>query len=805
MQDLLYAVRFLRKRWGVASVSVAVMGLGIGLTATMFAIIDGVVFAGPDYPGLDRITYLQTTIPQSQFHQSVRVHDYLDWREQQTVFDAMAAYIGTPANLSGDESRAETYPGVRMTASVFDLTGVLPFMGRPFTEEEAFSPDPGVVLLGYDVWVNRYDRDPDIVGATIRVNARPTTVIGVMPQDFRFPETHDVWLPLGVEPAELERREGPGLQVVGRLAEGVSIEEARTQLTGVATRLTQQFPEANRDIVPVLSNWVDEQFVDNETKGLLYTMFVAVIGVLLIACANVANLLFGLTIGRGKELAIRTAMGAARRRVLLQLMNETFVLAAGGAVLGVGLSKLGLDVFSRVVVELNPPPWMVFELNFGVILFVIGLTFVAALVSGLLPAIHATRTDVHAILQDQSRGSSSRSVSRWSSSLVGLEVALSCALLVAAGLMIRSTLQVSGSDYGVRRDGILTARIGLPAATYSDSLARKGFADRLITELEGLPGVQSVALSSGLPVMGTGMYFYGVRDREYVDDSEYVFGGLTRVSPDFFGMFEVPLAAGRGFEESDDLGGQHVVVVDRRFVDLNWPGEDAIGKQLRLGRSDSENPWLTVVGVVETFEMTGPLDFGGESPPGMFVPYAQQPVGALAISLRVAGDPLAAATPLRQLIARLDPDIPVNDVNTFEARLDQRAIDFKIIGGMFTVFGLVALLLASIGLYAVMAFSVGRRTTEVGVRMALGANGGKIVRLVLGQGSRPLAVGLGIGLLLAYLLGRALATFLFRVSALDPVTYAGVPLLLVAVSFAALLIPARRASRIAPVIALRDD
>jgi predicted permease len=804
-QDFAYALRFLGKRWGVSTVAVVVMALGISLTATMYAIIKGVVLSGPDYPDLEEVIYVQTTIPQSQFNQSVRIHDYLDWKAEQSVFSEMAAYFGTAVNLSGDDTRTETYSGSRVSASTFDLLQERPLLGRVFTEAEDLVEDQNIAILGYHVWVNRYDRDPDIIGKTIRANAQPTTVIGVMNEGFRFPELHDVWLPLGIDPGALERREGPGLQVIGRLGDGVTQDEALAQLRTVAGRLEEQFPEANRDIVPVTERWMDAVFIDDETRGLLYTMFVAVLGVLLIACANVANLLFAVTSARGKELAIRTAMGAARNRVFRQILAETLVLALGGAVLGLVLSKFSLDLFDRVVTGLGPPPWMVFELSSGVILFVVGITFAAAALSGFLPAVQATRGDVHALLQDQARGSSSRAVSRWSTSLVVVEVALSCALLVAAGLMVRSTVQVGQADHGIDREGILTARLILPAATYTDSIARRQMADRILREARVIPGVTEAAVSSALPVMGTALRFYGVRDRDYVDDSEYPFGGYTRISPDFFELLDVPVVAGRSFNEGDDIANQRVVILDQRFVERTWPGQDALGKQVRLGRSDSENPWMTVVGVVRTFEMLQPLSFAARPPEGMFVPLAQQPVGGLSVMLRTGGDPLALATPVRELMARLDPDIPVNRVDSLDEHVAEASLDIRIIGGMFLTFGAVALILASIGLYAVMAFSVSRRTSEVGIRMALGADGVSILKLILRQGARPVALGIVIGSALALLLGRALATFLYNVSPLDPLTFLGIPVLLALVSVAALLVPATRAAGIAPVVALRDE
>ena len=803
-QDFTYAVRFLAKRWGMTTVAVVVMGLGISLTASMYAIIQGVILSGPDYPELERIVHMQTTIPMSEFNQTVRIHDYLDWKEQQTVFSEMAAYTGISINLSGEGARAENFRGVRVTSSTFDLLQQGPFMGRVFTEAEDLQSDLDIAIIGYHVWVNRFSRDADILGKTIRVNARPTTIIGVMPEGFRFPELHDLWLPLNVNLGELERRDGPGLQVLGRLIEGSEVADAQTQLSTIAARLERQFPEANENIIPVTESWIDAQFVDDETEGLLYTMFAAVIGVLLIACANVANLLFAVTMGRAKELAVRTAMGAVRGRILRQLLSEALVLSMGGAALGLLLSKFSLDLFTRVITPLGIPPWMVFELSPTVIGFVVGVTFLSALASGLLPALQATRTDVNTILQDQGRGSSSRSVSRWSTALVTLEVALSCALLIGAGLMVRSTVQVSEADFGLDRFGILTADLQLPAVTYSDSTSRKQFADQLEQDLAMLPGVSQAALTQALPVLGASLIWYGVRDHDYADDSEYTFGGFTRISEDFFDVIGVTMVDGRGFNSNDVLGTERVVIVDERFVERNWPGQSALGKQVRQGRSDSENEWMTVVGVVRSFDMRQPVD-PFRTKEGMFGPLSQQPIGSLSIMVRTAGDPLALVEPVRSLVSGLDPDIPVARINTLESRVDEASLELVIIGGMFTIFGIVALILASIGLYAVMAFSVRRRTAEVGIRMALGADRGKIIRLIVSQGTVPLGIALMVGLVLAVGLGQAISTFLFDVSAMDPLTFVGIPIVLVLVSLVALLVPARRAAGIAPVIALREE
>lgn len=805
MSDFAYALRFLGKRWMFTTVAVVVMALGISLTGTIYAIIEGVILDGPDYRDFERIVQIRTTVPQATFLQSVRIHDYLDWRERQNAFEAMGAWMWWSVTLSGDDSGAERFNGIRVSASTFDLLGVEPILGRRFTPEEDRVEGLDLVLLSYDVWQNRYQGDPDVVGTTLRLNARPTTVIGIMPPGFRFPESHDMWMPLGVDPARYDRREGPGLQVIATPMEGIDLDEASRRMRVVGDGLTREFPDSNRDIVPVLQNWRDAAFIDAELRGVLYTMFVAVVGVLLIACSNVANLLFALTMARGRELAVRTAMGADRWRVLRQLLLESLVLSLAGAAVGIVLSWVSLGLFTRAVTPLNPPSWIRFDLSPTVVLFVVGVSFVAALAAGLLPALQATRADVASVLRDQSRGNSSRGVSRWSTILVGTEVALSCALLIAAGLMVRTNLAVANAEYGVDADRVLTASTTAPEASYPDAESSLRLQDRILAALEAIPGVGAASMASALPGLGAGTSWYHVQGRSYETDSDYPFGTRTTVSPDFFDVLGVELVRGRRFTTSDGPTSEPVVIVDERFALRNWPGQDPLGQQIRLGRSDSGEPWLTVVGVVPDVLMVRPDNFGGRSPEGMYLPFSQQPSRGFNLLLRAEGEPLGLAGSLRSALAGIDGDLPLQWVDSLANRQRDALLQFVILGWMFSIFGLAALILASTGLYAVMSFSVSSRKTEMGVRMALGAEPGRIVRLIVLQGSRPLAVGIAFGLGLAALLGKALESQLFGVTATDPWTFGAIPALLVGVSLIALILPARRASRIAPVVALREE
>lgn len=805
MNDLRYAVRFLRARAGFTAVAVGVMALGISLTGTVYAIIEGTILRGPDYRDFDRIIQIRTTVPQATFLQSPRIHDYLDWREQQDVFRSMGAWLWWSVTLSGDGTRAERFNGVRLSASTFDLLGVEPILGRRFTPAEDLVEDLDLVVLSHDVWRNRYDADPGIVGTTLRLNARPTTVIGVMPPGFRFPESHDMWMPLGVDPTRYARGEGPGLQVVATPRDGIDIDEASARMRVLGERLARAHPEANRDVVPVLQRWRDVAFIDAELRGLLYTMFVAVVGVLVIACSNVANLLFALTLARGRELAVRTAVGADRWRVLRQLLLESIVLSLAGAVLGIALSWASLKLFTRAVTPLNPPSWIRFELSPTVVLFVVGVSFAAALVAGFLPALQATRADVAAVLRDQSRGGSSRAVGRWSTALVGVEVALSCALLIAAGLMVRTTLAVGGADYGVESERVLTASTSLPVDAYPDPEGRGRLQERIVDELSALPGVAEAAVATALPGLGAPTSRYRLEGESYASERDLPFGMWTVVSPDFFEVLGVTPRSGRSFTTSDRIGAEPVVVVDERFAERHWPGEDPLDRRIRLERGDPDERWMRVVGVVPDVLMTRPDAFGGRPPAGMYGPLAQHPPRSMALLLRTEGDPMGPAASLRPTIAAIDPDLPMEWIDTLAGRQRDALLQFVILGWMFSVFAAVALALASTGLYAVMSFSVSTRRTEVGVRMALGAEPAGIVRLILARGARPLAAGIVVGIGLAVLLGRALESQLYGVTATDAATFGGVPVLLVGVGLLALWIPARRAAGIAPVVALRDE
>ena len=508
LNDVWFGARMLLKRPGLSVIAVVALALGIGLTTSMFSIVYGLVLRGLPFEDPDALVAISRTRPaQNVQFMPVTIHDFEDWRVQQTSFEHLAAYIGSTVNVSGTEGQPIRYTGTGANAQLFDLLRVQPIMGRTFRPEEDHPSTPAVMVLSYRAWQARFQGDPDIVGRTVRANSELTTIVGVMPEHFDFPGQIDIWTPLRLDPLAFPRgssRPGRGLaelQAIGRLKAGVSIEQAQTEMTAIAERLTTAYPESNGG-VGVIVRPVLDAFLGSETPALLYTMLGAVFGVLLIACANVANLLLVRTIQRSKEVAVRTALGASRGRTVVQVLAEAFVLSVVGAVVGLGVAKVGVDYFNGALAVVQMPLWLEIALDPVAVACVIGLTCLATVFAGLVPALRASRTDVNEILNDEARGSSGVRLGRISHGLVVAEIALSCALLVAAGLMISTVTNVSQFDYGFDTDHLFTARLGPLNSDYPTAQNKQQFYDDLLRRLDDQPGIRSASLTSNLPASG---------------------------------------------------------------------------------------------------------------------------------------------------------------------------------------------------------------------------------------------------------------------------------------------------------------
>jgi predicted permease len=790
------------KHRGLAAIAVTAFALGIGLTTITFSIVYGALLRGLPFPESERLIHLEESRPAEGISsRAVSIPDFVDWRAQQTAFEDLAGFAVGTANLARAGERPERHSAAYTTASMFDLVRVGPEIGRGLTSADDAPGAPQVALLGHELWRDRFGADRSIVGRTIRVNGESTIIVGVMPRGFRFPILQDLWVNLRPDPNALPRGEGRLLEVFGRLKRGWSREGAGASMAAITSRLGEAYPATNRGVVPLLKPYTEE-FIGRDVAGMLYTMLAAVFGVLLIACANVANLLLARTALRGKEVAIRTALGASRARIVLQLLTETLAMAAVGTALGLGIAVLGVRMFNAAIVTARPPFWIDIRLHSTVLLFSLGLTLAASLAAGLAPALQASGAGMHDVLKDESRAGAGLRLGRFSRWLVLGEIALSCALLVAAGLMIKSVVKLRHVDFGFPSGEVFTSEIALFDGARPDTAARIAFLDELLPRLAAIPGVRTAAIASTIPGEDGNFAYVAIEGLGYSTESDYPEMRYSAVTPGFFDIFNARPIQGRVIEASDRPGTLPVVVVNASFARAHFADQSPIGRRIRFGRSDSKEPWRTVVGVVPDRHMDGVED---EEPEGVYVPLAQRPQQYLSLVARVVGNPLALSAPVAAAVARLDPDLPVFNIMSHAELVARRTWYYRVFGTLFMAFGSVALFLAAIGLYGVMAFSVSRRRHEFGVRMALGASGRTIVRLVLGQGLRQLAIGIALGLGVGLLLARGLQIVLFGVNPSDAQVYAGIAAVLALTGVLACVIPARRASRIEPLIALRSD
>jgi predicted permease len=625
----------------------------------------------------------------------------------------------------------------------------------------------------------------------------------VAPEGFQFPDREEVWTPLVLDPTAHERGEGPGYMAVARLRDGVSIDEERAELTTFAQRLEQEYPETNEGIGATVMLFPD--LLNPEMMAMIYTMLGAVIGVLLIACANVANLLLARVSVRTREVAVRTALGAGRRRVIAQFMTELMILAGIGGVLGYGIGQLGVEWIDRMANTEPPPFWITFDADHRVVLFVIAMVVLSCIISGLVPALRATAVNVSDALKDEGRGSSSFRMSRFSAGLVVTEVALSCGLLVMAGLMTKSITQLKTQDLPFATQNIFTARLRLPAEEYPEVEERVQFYEQLLPRMAALPGVEAVTLSDGLPASGNGMRTFEIEGESYAMEEDRPAAREGIVTPGYFETFQAPVMEGRAFTEMDRSDALPVSIVNETFVRTFFPDGDPLGRRMRIIADDSAWAWTTVVGVVPDLKMEGIGDQDA-SPAGYYIPISQSPVGTMVtMALRTRGAPMSITPDVRLAVESLDANLPIYETLSMEERIATETWFYWLFGSLFMAFGVIALFLAAVGLYGVMSFAVNRRTQEMGIRMAMGADGGRLVRLVMRRGVIQLGLGLFIGIGLAALAAGPLEVVLYRVNARDPAVFGLVVATLALTGLLASFVPALRVTRVDPVAALSAE
>jgi putative ABC transport system permease protein len=786
---------------GHTAISVVALSLGIGLTTTMFGVVYGAFLRGLPFPGSERLMRLSTrNIGAGNELLPVPLLDFLDWREEQSSYEGLAAWYGSSINVSGSGQRPEQYNGAFVTANFFDVVGVQPALGRGFHGGEDAPSAAPVVVISDTLWRRRFQEAPNILGQTMRVEGQEMDIVGVMPEGFGFPLRQAIWVPLRAEAGAMVRGADMPVQVFGRLKAGVTRVHALAELNAIARRLARLYPKTNQGIGASVTPYVEGY--TEEMRPSLYTMLGAVFGVLLIACVNVATLLLVRTAQRSSEVALRTALGAGRSRLIVQFLSEAMLLAACGAALGLALAHAGINLYVYFMGGTLPSFWMNVRLSPVVFLFALGLAVLSSLLSGALPALQVSRTNANDILKDQSLGTVSHlRLGRLSRLLVITEITLSCALLVATGLLVKSVVNLQRVDLGFFPDNVFTARLSLPYSRYPDTASRLHFSDELLRHLEPIPGTASLALMSRLP---GDLSFPSSIELEGVSSSsgaESLKVSTLTVTPGFFQTLRVRVLQGRSFSPADRQGSVPVTVVSRSFAELHFPGQSPLGRRLRVVRP-AKGPWFTIVGVVPDL-LVGEIAKTDRAT--LFVPLAQNPVAWLGLAIRTQRSPLGLTSSVAREVAKLDADLPIFDPDTLEQKIAGQTFPYKAMSTLFTIMGLVALFLATLGLYGVMAFTVTRKTPEIGLRMALGARKGDILRLVFRSGFIQLGVGVILGLAIAGGLTRFLKGFLFGVEAWDFTIFTVVGVAIMVTGFLACLLPARRASRIDPIVALRNE
>lgn len=803
LQDSRIAMRGLLRSPGFTLVVIATLAIGIGINAAVFTLTDAFLFKGfPSVADNDRIAYIATRDAVC----CVSYPDFRDWRAEAASFEDLAVVHGVRMALSDARAAAESFDATEVSANTFRLVGQSPLLGRDFVATDELPGADPVAILSYGFWQRRYARDPSIVGQTIRLDDVPTAVIGVMPEGFSFPQKQALWIPLVPTPA-VERRDARELWFAfGRLRPGVTLAAADTEIETIGRRLADAYPLTNRDSPPEVLSF-HEFFVGSEESVVYASMLGAVGFVLLIVCANVANLMLARAVGRSREMSVRVALGAGRWRILRQLLAESLILASFGGVCGWWLARWAVRAYA--LAERGPgwSSWRVldYSMDYRVLAFVAVISVATGLLFGLAPAARLGRLDVIASLKDGARGAvGGRRGKRLTSWLVMGQVALAVVLLAGAGMMVQSLRNISATGTGVDANNVLAAYLSLPSSRYPDAAARSDFHERLRARLESSPAVISVALASDLPTWGSRRLVFEL-DGEPLEDAALRprLGTLT-VSPGYFRTLGSPLLAGREFRAADRASAGSVAVVNERFASRYWPGESAIGQRLRVLEGATSSPWLRVVGVASNIVQNDRTR--QEVEPLLYLPYAQRPAAGAWVVVRTQIPPENLMSRLRAEVQGLDPDLPIRfGPYTLTERIAEVNRSLELYGLLFTVFATIALLLAALGLYATIAHSVGQQTREIGVRMTVGATAGDIVRLVLRQGLVPIAVGLGIGLGASFALTRVLEGQLVDVSPADPSAYLAATLILLGAASLGCLIPARSAIRIDPVIALRNE
>jgi len=802
LQDLRYAIRLLGKSPGFTAIAILTLALGVGANTAIFTVVNAVLLRPLGFRDPSRVVLVAEKSAYPTV--STSYQNYVDWRDQSHSFESMEATRGTTITLTGS-GEPERLNARMATAPLFSLLGVNAILGRTFLSEEDRAGGAPVVVLGYGLWQRRFGGARDILGRSITLDSQPYTVVGVLPSGFEFLQPADIFLPFTPWAKTLpdDRNWHPGIFPIARLREGISREQARTEMVGITKRLEEQYPIYNTgtsaDVVDL-----QEQLVKGVRPALLLLLG-AVAAVLLIACVNVANLLLARAASRGREVAIRTSMGASRWRVTRQLITESVLLSLAGGVLGLLFAWASLGPLLKLSATSLPAVFAV-SLDRWVLFFTLAVSLVTGLLFGIVPALRTAKLDLRETLNESSRGSTAGpGHHRIRGALVAGEIAMAMLLLVGAGLLLRSFSRLQDIPPGFQAGHLLVADLPLSLTAYAKPEQRFQFFDRIVERVKSLPGVRSAGAASFLPVSGGGgLLHFNIYGRPPKSPHDYIATGYRTTTPNYFETLGMPLAEGRFFTAADTEKAPAVVVINATMAKTYFPGENPLGKRLQVGATpESDVPWMEVVGVVGDVRQGLDLDPKAE----MYLPYRQAdqllPVFQLSIVLRTATDPMLQASALRSALAEIDPNQPLVRVRTMEENMAATVAQPRFRTWLIGIFAGLALILAGVGVYGVMSYTVTQRTSEIGIRVTLGAQPEDVFRIVVGEGLRLALTGVGAGMLGALALTRLLRSFLYGVSAYDPLTFVGVALILTLVAVAASFFPARRATLVDPMVALR--
>ncbi len=797
MNDLRLAARALSKSRGLAAIAVLTFALGIGANTAIFSVVYAVLLRATPYPNADRLVRIHERGPLGP-GMSVSPLNFQDWKSGTTSFERMSLFRSDEYTIGAIDPPIRAL-GAQVSADLFPMLGASAEVGRVFTQAEDRPGAAAAVVIGHGFW-QRLGGDANIIGRTLQLDTRPYTIVGVMPASFDFPEHVQFWVPAGLSHDIWNKRSRSNhfMEAVGKIKPGVTLRSAQSNLEAIANDLAREYPTTNGGFGIALTNLHDDT-VGNVRPALL-ALLAGVGFVLLIACANVANLLLARALQRRKDLAIRVALGASRRRVIGQMLGESVILALAGGGLGIGFAVWSVDLLTRLVQQTLPHARFI-RINIEVLAFTFAAALLTGLLAGLAPIWQSFKIDLTAALKDTGRGTTSGlERQRMRGALVAAEISLSFVLLIGAGLMVRTFVRLAAVDLGFHADHLLTMKISVPNGKYP--------IDRLLRGIRDVPGVQSAGLANPMPLTSDGWQDIFVQPGEPKRTmADISWTHMMAVSPGYFEAMRIPLLSGRLFDERDGERGREAAVVDEMFVRRYWPHENPLGKCIKNDfDSDSKAPWTTVVGVVGHVKNSGPQQTWARDPQAeTYVSYKQEPFPSWTLTARTAGDPAAMTAAVENAIHSIDRGIPISDVHTMDDLVAQSLAYRRFSMLLLAIFAAMGLMLALVGVYGVMSYSVTQRLHEIGVRMALGAERRDVVKLVLGAAVKLAGVGLMVGFVLSLLVSRWFGQVVFGVSSTDPLTFIAVSALLATAALAAGYIPAHRATLVDPAMALREE